>query len=87
MKGPTVGLSPVIVMSGELTAPVLLLSTKLPPTVHVGEQAAVPARAVIVAATSNVMMSAFAAPTLRIRALPPAASATLNFDFMICLPS
>ena len=83
MKGPTLGDSPAIVMFGELIAPVLLLSTKLPPSVHVGEQAATPPlRAVMVAATSNVMMSAFAAPTLMARAHEAAASAALIFDFM-----
>ena len=37
MKGPTLGDSPAIVMFGELVIPVLLLSTKLPLSVHVGE--------------------------------------------------
>jgi hypothetical protein len=70
----------------ELTASVMLSITKLPLTVHVGKQAAVPDTAVMVAATSNVMMFASAAPTLRVRANPPAASATLSLDFMIVVP-
>jgi hypothetical protein len=36
----------------------------------------------MVAATSNVMMSAFAAPTLMARTHEAAASAALIFDFM-----
>jgi hypothetical protein len=40
VKGPVLGDSPAIVMFGELIAPVLLLSTKLPPSVHTCEQVA-----------------------------------------------
>jgi hypothetical protein len=87
VKGPVLSDSPSIVMFGELIAPVLLSSTKLPPSVHTGEQVAPPKLAVMVAATSSVMMAAFAAPTLRVRAHEAAASAALIFDFMAVTPS
>jgi hypothetical protein len=69
VKGPT-GIAeavnaPGIVIFGELIARLLLSSTKLPPSAHSGTQAAPPKRANMVAATSSVMTSAFAAPTLR----------------------
>jgi hypothetical protein len=83
VKGPTLGDSPAIVMFGKLVVPVLLSSTKLPLSVHVVEQVAdVPLRAAKVAATSSVMMAAFAAPTWRAMAHETATSAALIFHFM-----
>jgi hypothetical protein len=74
-------------MFGELVVAVLLSSTKLPLSVHVVEQVAgLPLRAAKVAATSNVMMAAFAAPTLRAIAHEATASAALIFDFMAVTP-
>jgi hypothetical protein len=86
VKGPTLGDSPAIVMFDEIRWPVLLSSTKLPPSVHAGEQLAVPDSAIMVPATSSVMMSAFAAPKLSTRAHAAATSAALSFDFMTAPP-
>jgi hypothetical protein len=87
MKGPTLGASPTIVILTSLIAPVLLLSTKLPPSVHTGEQVAVPALpepdGAMVATTFSVMISAFAAPTLTARMHTVAASAALSFNFIV----
>jgi hypothetical protein len=49
MNGPTFGDSPATVINGALITPVLLLSTKLPPSVHAGEQAAIPNAGVAIA--------------------------------------
>src|SRR5262245_47293570 len=66
--------------------PLLLLSWKLPPSVHVGEQAAVPDWGTRVPVTSSVIMAAFAAPTLRVIAHEATASAALILDFMAVTP-
>src|SRR5215469_2909285 len=55
VKGPATGDSPLMVTSVEMTAPVVLLMTMSPPSVHDGEHAATPRVGVKVPETSSIV--------------------------------